>query len=92
MEFLCSHSPVYAKHIAIVELSMILLTLCLLIHREEHHKGKSDIPETRTGEEGTAKRNIQRKHDHDPNRKPKPQHGGAGGKGKWNEIDDGSLP
>eukprot|EP00429_Kryptoperidinium_foliaceum_P103617 CAMPEP_0176255212 /NCGR_PEP_ID=MMETSP0121_2-20121125/36925_1 /TAXON_ID=160619 /ORGANISM="Kryptoperidinium foliaceum, Strain CCMP 1326" /LENGTH=64 /DNA_ID=CAMNT_0017595033 /DNA_START=60 /DNA_END=254 /DNA_ORIENTATION=+ len=58
---------------------------------EEHHKGRSVIPETRT-EEGSAKRNIARKHDHDPSRKEKKQHGGAGGKGKWTEVDDGSMP
>jgi hypothetical protein len=54
---------------------------------------KHAIPETRVGEEGTAKRNIiQRKNDHDPNRKDKPHHGGAlGGKGQWNDMDDGSL-
>ena len=56
-------------------------------------KKHSVIPETRVGDEGTAKRNIQRKHDHDPNRKTKPNHGGAvGGKGQWNDVDDGSLP
>lgn len=56
-------------------------------------KKHSAIPETRVGEEGTAKRNIQRKHDHDPNRKTKPHHGGAlGGKGQWNDVEDGSLP
>lgn len=38
-----------------------------MIYREEHHKGRSVIPETRT-EEGSAKRNIARKHDHDPSR------------------------
>lgn len=36
-------------------------------YREEFHKGKSPVPETRT-EEGSAKRNIARKHDHDPSR------------------------
>ena len=40
---------------------------------------------------GTPKRNINRKHDLDPNQKAKPQHGGAGGKGKWKDIDDGSM-
>lgn len=79
--------------------SLTALFFCLFglilpykLFRDELHKGKSDIPETRIGEEGTAKRNIQRKHDHDPNRKPKPQHGGAGGKGKWNDVDDGTVP
>lgn len=61
--------------------------------RDDFHKGKNPIPETRTGEEGSSKRNIQRKHDHDPHRKPKPNHGGGvGGKGQWNDIDDGSMP
>jgi hypothetical protein len=61
------------------------------IHREEHHKGKVAIPDTKVGEEGSAKRNIQRKNDHDPHRKDKPQNGGGGGKGKWNELDDGTY-
>jgi hypothetical protein len=43
------------------------------------------------GDEGSAKRNIARKHDHDPHQKEKKQHGGAGGKGKWNEVDDGTT-
>ena len=51
---------------------------------------KNQIPETRT-EEGSSRRNIMRKHDHDPSRKEKKQGGGGGGKGKWNDIDDGSL-
>ena len=63
----------------------------LRFHRDEH-KGKNNVPETKVGEDGTAKRNIQRKHDHDPHRKNKPQHGGAGGKGKWNDMDDGTIP
>ena len=29
--------------------------------------------------------------DHDPHQKDKKQHGGAGGKGKWNDMDDGTL-
>jgi hypothetical protein len=62
-----------------------------VVGREEHHKGKVAVPETKTGEEGSAKRNIQRKHDHDPNRKDKKNHGGAGGKGKWNDLEDGST-
>jgi hypothetical protein len=65
--------------------------LSKLIYSEEFHKGKLDIPDTKVGEEGSSKRNIQRKHDHDPHRKPKPQHGGAGGKGKWNDVDDGTF-
>lgn len=44
-------------------------------NREEFHKGKMEIPETRVGEEGTAKRNIMRKHDHEPHRKDKKQGG-----------------
>jgi hypothetical protein len=58
---------------------------------EEHHKGKAPVPETKNCEDGSAKRNIQRKHDHDPHRKEKKNHGGAGGKGKWNDLEDGST-
>jgi hypothetical protein len=61
------------------------------IYREDHQRGKqSGPPETKIVEEGSAKRNITRKHDHDPNRKEKKQHGGAGGKGKWDETEDGT--
>jgi len=49
------------------------------------------MPETTGLQEGSAKRNINRKHDHDPSQKAKPQHGGAGGKGKWTDVDDGSM-
>jgi len=49
------------------------------------------VPETKGTEEGSAKRNITRKHDHDPHRKEKKQGGGGGGKGKWNPTDDGSF-
>ena len=62
----------------------------LRFHSDEH-KSKA-VPETKVGEDGTAKRNIQRKNDHEPHRKNKPQHGGAGGKGKWNDVDDGTIP
>jgi phosphopantothenoylcysteine synthetase/decarboxylase len=42
------------------------------------------------GDEGTAKRNIIRKNN--PGEvKDKKQHGGGGGKGKWNDLDDGTL-
>ena len=49
------------------------------------------VPETKGVEEGSAKRNITRRHDHDPHRKEKKQGGGGGGKGKWNPTDDGSF-
>jgi hypothetical protein len=62
-----------------------------ILRSEEYHKGNVTVPETKIGEEGSAKRNIQRKHDHDPHRKDKPQHGGGGGKGKWNELNDGTY-
>eukprot|EP00586_Coscinodiscus_wailesii_P016866 CAMPEP_0172509212 /NCGR_PEP_ID=MMETSP1066-20121228/218374_1 /TAXON_ID=671091 /ORGANISM="Coscinodiscus wailesii, Strain CCMP2513" /LENGTH=62 /DNA_ID=CAMNT_0013287587 /DNA_START=158 /DNA_END=346 /DNA_ORIENTATION=+ len=52
---------------------------------------KQAPPETAVKEEGSSRRNIVRKHDHDPNRKEKKQHGGGGGKGKWNDLDDGSM-
>ena len=58
--------------------------------RDAYGKGKHAIPETRGTEEGSAKRNITRKHD-PVDRKEKKQHGGAGGKGKWNILDDGSM-
>jgi len=47
--------------------------------------------ETKNVEEGSSKRNIVRKHDHDPTKKEKKQGGGGGGKGNWNTLDDGSL-
>jgi hypothetical protein len=62
-----------------------------LRYSDDHHKPKLDAPETKTGEEGSAKRNILRKNDKDPHQKDKKQHGGAGGKGKWNDLNDGSL-
>jgi hypothetical protein len=65
-----------------------ILHICASHHREDKKKGV--IPDTKT-EEGSSKRNIMRKHDHDPHRKEKKQGGGAGGKGKWNPVDDGSL-
>jgi hypothetical protein len=68
-----------------------LVFISFFLGRDDFHKGKILIPETRIGEEGTAKRNIQRKHDHVANRKDKKNNGGAGGKGKWSDVDDGSL-
>jgi len=53
---------------------------------------RNQAPETKVVEEGSSRRNITRKHDHhDPTKKEKKQHGGAGGKGKWGKLDDGSL-
>ncbi|KAL7528584.1 hypothetical protein ACHAXR_002519, partial [Thalassiosira sp. AJA248-18] len=52
---------------------------------------KNKVPETKNIEEGSARRNITRKHDHDPHKKEKKQHGGGGGKGKWSDMDDGSM-
>eukprot|EP00816_Leptocylindrus_hargravesii_P004046 CAMPEP_0196800980 /NCGR_PEP_ID=MMETSP1362-20130617/584_1 /TAXON_ID=163516 /ORGANISM="Leptocylindrus danicus, Strain CCMP1856" /LENGTH=70 /DNA_ID=CAMNT_0042171631 /DNA_START=93 /DNA_END=305 /DNA_ORIENTATION=- len=57
---------------------------------QSFHKHKGDAPMTKTKEEGSARRNIIRKTDHGTH-KDKPQHGGGGGKGKWNDLDDGSL-
>ena len=48
------------------------------------------VPDSKV-EEGSAKRNIMRKSDHDPHRKEKKQGGGGGGKGKWDKGDDGSM-
>jgi len=57
------------------------------VTRDEHHKGKLDIPATKVGDEGSAKRNIQRKHDHDPHRKEKKQGGGkCGSDRKWDPL------
>ena len=58
-----------------------------LCHVRDH---KNTVPETKT-EEGSSKRNIMRKNDHDPHRKEKKQGGGGGGKGKWDDLDDGSM-
>jgi len=51
---------------------------------------KNVVPDSKV-EEGSAKRNIMRKSDHDPHRKEKKQGGGGGGKGKWDKGDDGSM-
>ena len=57
-------------------------------HRND---AKNPVPESKVEGEGSAKRNIVRKHDHDPHRKEKKQGGGGGGKGKWDPLDDGSM-
>jgi hypothetical protein len=62
----------------------------LLSQHRDAKERKDPVPESKV-EEGSAKRNIVRKHDHDPNRKEKKQGGGGGGKGKWDPLDDGSL-
>ena len=77
-------------------LDIFLTTLLSSSSHNSKHETNSinndkKVPETRGVEEGSAKRNIARKHDHLPNRKEKKQGGGGGGKGKWNPIDDGSL-
>eukprot|EP00567_Pseudictyota_dubia_P002048 CAMPEP_0197465368 /NCGR_PEP_ID=MMETSP1175-20131217/64503_1 /TAXON_ID=1003142 /ORGANISM="Triceratium dubium, Strain CCMP147" /LENGTH=62 /DNA_ID=CAMNT_0043001379 /DNA_START=488 /DNA_END=676 /DNA_ORIENTATION=- len=59
--------------------------------KPDPHGKKDGVPETKKTEEGSASRNIIRKHDHDPHKKEKKQHGGGGGKGKWNDLDDGSM-
>eukprot|EP00957_Ditylum_brightwellii_P041430 3137118-Ditylum_brightwellii.AAC.1 len=73
------------------DLSHNMLTEAMISHRGQHDDKKKDLPETKNTEEGSARRNITRKHDPDPHKKEKKQHGGGGGKGKWNELDDGSL-
>ena len=84
-------SPI-AVQFVVMKLAVALTCCCFFfVDRDDEHKGKTDIPETKTGEEGSSKRNIVRKHDHDPHRKPKPQHGGGGGKGKWSDVGDGSA-
>lgn len=47
---------------------MFTLFWSFLMSREEHSKGKNGVPETKGTEEGSAKRNITRKHDPDPSR------------------------
>ena len=53
------------------------------------------VPETKNIEPGSSRRNITRKHNthYDSNHKKvkKQGGGGVGGKGQWNELDDGSL-
>ena len=66
-------------------------TLIVFVIIYKHRANKHKIPETKNIEEGSARRNIARKHDYDPKKKEKKQQGGAGGKGKWNKLDDGSL-
>jgi hypothetical protein len=71
--------------------SLVNISLFRYTYREDHQRGKqAGPPETKVVEEGSAKRNITRKHDPFPDRKEKKQHGGAGGKGKWDELDDGT--
>jgi hypothetical protein len=62
-------------------------------HRANKH---NKVPETKNIEEGSSRRNITRRHNthYDSNhKKVKKQGGGSGvgGKGQWNELDDGSL-
>ncbi|KAL7448967.1 hypothetical protein ACHAWC_001074, partial [Mediolabrus comicus] len=61
-------------------------------HRANKH---NKVPETKNIEEGSSRRNITRRHNtHDTqHNKVKKQGGGSGvgGKGQWNELDDGSL-
>eukprot|EP00591_Stephanopyxis_turris_P013822 CAMPEP_0195539430 /NCGR_PEP_ID=MMETSP0794_2-20130614/50045_1 /TAXON_ID=515487 /ORGANISM="Stephanopyxis turris, Strain CCMP 815" /LENGTH=65 /DNA_ID=CAMNT_0040673455 /DNA_START=778 /DNA_END=975 /DNA_ORIENTATION=- len=59
--------------------------------QRDYHKKQSEAPETAVKEEGSARRNIVRKNNPNDHTKGKKQHGGAGGKGKWNDLDDGSL-
>jgi hypothetical protein len=70
---------------------LALLLLPSIFDSEEFHKGKTSVPETRGVAEGSTKRNIQRKHSHDPKAHAKKQGGGAGGKGKWDPTNDGSM-
>jgi len=79
----------YQGRIVMHDLCVLTVVSFLLIYRSLDSK-KNQIPVTEVKEEGSARRNIDRKTNHDPNRKEKKQHGGAGGKGKWNEIDDGT--
>jgi hypothetical protein len=56
---------------AVSRVSYRLLSIPIQYCRDEaheHKKGHNNIPETKNTEEGSAKRNITRKHDHDPKR------------------------
>jgi hypothetical protein len=48
--------------------SHILYVVHLQPSRDEYNKGKNAVPETQGTADGSAKRNITRKHDHDPHR------------------------
>ena len=66
-------------------------------NKQTHNRANkhNKVPETKNIEEGSSRRNITRKHNtHDTqHNKVKKQGGGGGvgGKGQWNELDDGSL-
>lgn len=61
--------------------------------QREFHKQQNAPHETKVKDEGSARRNIIRKSNPaDAVKGSKKQHGGGGGKGKWNDLDDGSLP
>lgn len=76
----------------LILLPLSFTTILLVHYSEEHHKGKGAVPETTGTSEGSASRNIQRKTNNDPHQKDKKQGGGGGGKGKWDALDDGSMP
>jgi hypothetical protein len=80
-----------SKKISVDNLSLTPPSSHALTNSEEFHKGKINVPETRGVEEGSTKRNIQRKNSHDPKAHAKKQGGGGGGKGKWHPANDGSM-
>ena len=61
-------------------------------HRANKH---NRVPETKNIEPGSSRRNITRRHnthyDSQHKKVKKQGGGGVGGKGQWNELDDGSL-
>ena len=86
--------PLFIVYCCRIKVSVRLLTFAIspfYSRCAERHEKKVGAPETQKTEEGSARRNIARKHDYDPTKKEKKQHGGAGGKGKWDDLADGSL-
>jgi hypothetical protein len=86
-----NHWPASLFTVSLTSLTHTPYHLTLPPHRDDHGKGGNGMPRTTGLYEATPRRNIHRKHDLDPNQKAKPQHGSSGGKGKWKDIDDGSM-
>eukprot|EP00751_Fragilariopsis_kerguelensis_P012378 CAMPEP_0170782056 /NCGR_PEP_ID=MMETSP0733-20121128/14618_1 /TAXON_ID=186038 /ORGANISM="Fragilariopsis kerguelensis, Strain L26-C5" /LENGTH=66 /DNA_ID=CAMNT_0011126315 /DNA_START=92 /DNA_END=292 /DNA_ORIENTATION=+ len=57
----------------------------------EHEKSGNGVPETTNVKEGSASRNIQRKHDPKKGKDKKMGGGSIGGKGDWKQTNDGSM-
>jgi hypothetical protein len=62
------NAPIIDGNTPGISLTHILSIFRLQPSRDEYNKGKIGIPETQGTADGSAKRNITRKHDHDPHR------------------------